>query len=199
MFIDFFCNTMSGISKKTTTQELIIQVRSSDHSAFETLYNNYFPRVMGLLTTLHLTYYAEDVIQETFIIIWNRRHTLDPNKSFDSYIFTIAKNLALKTLKKNIKDLLDAGEIEEKKILVAEIDPFLKETEQISTTILNSLPERPKAVFTMKRLQGWSTEQIAKHLKIAPKTVENHMNRALILLKENIKYLSLFFYFIYSK
>ncbi|NJB83282.1 RNA polymerase sigma factor [Wenyingzhuangia aestuarii] len=181
-------NTLKNIDKI----DLIKRVKTSDQRAFQILYNYYFSKIYAFLNSLNLSTYADDVVQETFVILWNKREDLDVEKSFESYLFTIAKNLALKSLRKQIVyQLEESTEALEYKSSLVENDAFSEDLEKTYTTILSKLPERVKNVFELKRMYGWSTDQIAEHLHIAPKTVENHMNRALTILKKEMNSMSL--------
>ena len=80
------------------TKLLVIGLKNSNSKAFSRLFDRYYPKIKAFLIATHLTHHIEDVIQETFITVWNRRETLDVTKSFDAYLFTIAKNYALKAL-----------------------------------------------------------------------------------------------------
>ncbi|GLB52971.1 DNA-directed RNA polymerase sigma-70 factor [Neptunitalea chrysea] len=164
----------------------VTQVKEGDYKAFEILYNKYFGRVYAFLQSLQLTEHADDVIQETFIIVWEKRATLQPDKSFNSYLFTIAKNQALKALRKGIKERIDAAEVEVADTHVSESNLISEEMEQAIQKSLEEMPERPRTVFEMKRYQGLSTKQIAELLNISASTVENHMNMALSILKKNM-------------
>ncbi|UOB17270.1 RNA polymerase sigma factor [Abyssalbus ytuae] len=182
---------MNRPSGKFDIQELIIKIKNSDHQAFKLMYNIYSPRLIRFLATLNLNDYSDDVIQEVFVTIWKKREELNIDKSFESYLFTITKNKALKILKKEIRFQLDnISDIKDEITFTIENDIFSDELHTSYETLINNLPERPKTIFKMRRLYGWSTEQIAEHLGITPKTVENHMNRALTILKRDIKYIS---------
>lgn len=187
---------MRQIDKK----DLIKRVKNSDQQAFQILYNYYFSKVYAFLNSLNLSTYADDVVQETFVILWSKREDLDEEKSFESYLFTIAKNLALKSLRKQIVYQLEEDtEVLEHKSSLVENDAFPDDVEKTYVKILSKLPERAKVVFELKRMYGWSTDQIAEHLGIAPKTVENHMNRALTILKKEMNSMSLLAILLFSK
>ncbi|MDO6802002.1 RNA polymerase sigma-70 factor [Wenyingzhuangia sp. 1_MG-2023] len=183
---------MRKVVRQIDKKDLIKRVKNSDQQAFQILYNYYFSKVYAFLNSLNLSMYADDVVQETFVILWNKRESLDLEKSFESYLFTIAKNLALKSLKKQVVYQLEESALFlEQNIDLVENDAFTEDSEKLCSDILSKLPERAKHVFELKRMYGWSTDQIAEHLNISPKTVENHMNRALGILKKEVNNLSL--------
>lgn len=191
---------MRKVVRQIDKKDLIKRVKNSDQQAFQILYNYYFSKVYAFLNSLNLSTYADDVVQETFVILWSKREDLDEEKSFESYLFTIAKNLALKSLRKQIVYQLEEDtEVLEHKSSLVENDAFPDDVEKTYVKILSKLPERAKVVFELKRMYGWSTDQIAEHLGIAPKTVENHMNRALTILKKEMNSMSLLAILLFSK
>ena len=166
-------------------------LRNSDETAFKKLFERFYPKVKSFLVSCNLKNDLDDVLQETFISVWKRREHIDLDKSFDAYIFTIAKNYALKNLRKRIIGEIRSSEIEINDTAVP-IDRIVDVgfyDERIQSSI-NSLPPRSKAVFQMKRYEGLSTLQIAQKMGIAPKTVENYMHKALTTLKKELEHLA---------
>ncbi len=176
---------------KVEEKRLLLALRNSDEAAFKKLFERFYPKVKSFLVSCNLKNDLDDVLQETFISVWKRREHIDLDKSFDSYIFTIAKNYALKNLRKRIIGDIRSSEIEINDTAVP-IDRIVDVgfyDEKIQSSI-NSLPPRSKAVFQMKRYEGLSTLQIAQKLGIAPKTVENYMHKALTTLKKELEHLA---------
>ncbi len=176
---------------KVEEKRLLLALRNSDEAAFKKLFERFYPKVKSFLVSCNLKNDLDDVLQETFISVWKRREHIDLDKSFDSYIFTIAKNYALKNLRKHIIGDIRSSEIEINDTAVP-IDRIVDVgfyDEKIQSSI-NSLPPRSKAVFQMKRYEGLSTLQIAQKMGIAPKTVENYMHKALTTLKKELEHLA---------
>lgn len=176
---------------KVEEKRLLLALRNSDEAAFKKLFERFYPKVKSFLVSCNLKNDLDDVLQETFISVWKRREHIDLDKSFDSYIFTIAKNYALKNLRKRIIGDIRSSEIEINDTAVP-IDRIVDVgfyDEKIQSSI-NSLPPRSKAVFQMKRYEGLSTLQIAQKMGIAPKTVENYMHKALTTLKKELEHLA---------
>src|SRR5690606_32796211 len=85
----------------TDENELLLRLRSGDHSAFETLYCRYARRVAAtLLKITRSREMAEDLLQDTFIKVWAVRNNIKPNHSFPAFVFTIAANLASNSVRK---------------------------------------------------------------------------------------------------
>ena len=170
------------------TKLLVIGLKNSNVRAFGKLFEMYQPKIKAFLLSKNLGNNVDDVIQETFITLWNKRETIDVTKSFDSYVLTIAKNGALKILKKQLLHEIDASKAEIHD-LSSTPEQFidLRYYERRIQSSLNNLPPQPKTVFELKRNKGMSTKQVALELGISPKTVENYMNKALTTLRNELK------------
>ncbi len=159
-----------------------------DEKAFEKVYYAYIPKVRSFLIKINLTHALDDVIQDTFITLWKKRDHIDSHKSFDSYLFTIAKNHSIKALKKQMQHfLLDPSEAQ----------GLSDEPEAISETVLyekldllknsiEKLPERPKQILMLKRYEGLSIDEISVRLGLSKSTVQNHMNKAIKTLRKEL-------------
>lgn len=176
------------ILPKMNTKLLVIGLRNSNVRAFGKLFELYQPKIKSFLLSKNLGNNIDDVIQETFITLWNKRETVDVTKSFDSYVLTIAKNHALKTLRKQLLNEVDASKTEiQDSSLIPESTIDLWYYEERVQSSINKLPPQPKTVFELKRREGMSTKQVALELGISPKTVENYMNKALATLRKELK------------
>ncbi|MDC6367617.1 MULTISPECIES: RNA polymerase sigma-70 factor [Flavobacteriaceae] len=170
---------------------LLKELKNSNEAAFKNLFQDYCPKVKSFLISVNLKKDLEDVIQETFITVWNKRETIDLEKSFDSYLFTIAKNYALKTLRKQVFVELQTPEIKiEEDSQNPENGLDLAFYNKTISSSLDRLPPKSKEVFKMRRYEGMSTKQVAEKLGIAPKTVENYMNTALSKLRKDLEHLT---------
>ncbi|UGU16152.1 RNA polymerase sigma-70 factor [Sinomicrobium kalidii] len=163
---------------------LVKLLSQDDEKAFTALYYRYAGKIKSFLSRLKLDKHTDDIIQETFITIWRKRHSLDSSRSPGAYIFTIAKNRALKSLNEELKNTVSEQEIPDREDSESS---FIREAfhEALEASI-DKLPERARQVLILKRIKGLSTDEIAQELGISKSTVENHMNRALALLKEEL-------------
>tara|TARA_R110002020_G_scaffold21009_4_gene71317 strand:+ start:20548 stop:21123 length:576 start_codon:yes stop_codon:yes gene_type:complete len=172
----------------------LIKLLAKDNQlVFNTLYFRYVHKLRSFLARLGLDTHADDIVQETFIVLWNKRYTLDPSKSLESYIFTIAKNRALKSIEADMKrsvinfqslEIMGVGEEGEQS--------YTEEFLNALDSCIDRLPPRAKQILHLKRFKGLSTEEIALQLGISKSTVENHMNRALTILREEMAGFSAF-------
>lgn len=147
--------------------------------AFDDLFNKYSPRLYNFsLKYLKSQQEAEEVVQEVFLYIWDKREGLKPDNSFNAYIFTIAYNIIKKYfIKKSrdnaYKDDLIYTLLQQENNLDQIIDyKFMLEKVEL---IINSLPNRRKEIFIKRKYDGLSVKQIADELGISPNTVENQL------------------------
>lgn len=127
---------------------------------------------------------ARDVVQAVFLKIWERRDDIDIHTSTRSYLYRAVRNHAINTAKqeRRIEQILDeyavplSRESSSDLVIVSDLERRLK-------IAIEALPERQRAAFTLHRIHDLSYKEIADILEIAPKTVENHIGRALVQLR----------------
>ena len=129
---------------------------------------------------------AEDVLQETFIKLWNNCKKV-PYEKVKSYLYTVANNAFL-DIKKHEKVVLT-----HKKGFVnynqSESPEFLMIEEEYLTLVedaINSLPEKQKEVFLLSRMEKKKYREIAEMLDVSVKTVEKRMHNALLVMREKL-------------
>ncbi|WP_318345918.1 RNA polymerase sigma-70 factor [Flagellimonas baculiformis] len=129
---------------------------------------------------------ADEILQEVFMTVWINSESLQPDLSFKSYIFTIAKNKALNFLQKvaNTNRLRD--EIFHKsQVSRNDVEDYLTNSEYtlLRERAIRSLPAKRKLIFEMSREKGMSYDDISRELGISLSTVKNQMSRALSDIK----------------
>jgi len=185
--------------------KLITALQKGDIFAFNELYKKYSQKVYNF-TIKHLEHEEdiEDLIQEVFITIWNRRKDINETQSFNGYLFTITLNSIRKFYRKKAKH----RKLTEKWMILNDphsditLDTIeFKSINEVAQKIIDQLPPKRKEVFILSRQQGLRNEEIALKMKISKKTVENHLNLALKELRkqlvQEVIIVTLFFNFFY--
>ena len=143
------------------------------------------------LTFLSDSHQAEDVVQETFIRIWERQRDIiaSPNARF--YLISAVRNnciTALRKLKKQNIVFTDTTPEPEPEIHFTALQQKEAERERTGkiAAALDLLPPKCREVFLLIKMQGLTYQQAAVSLSISVKTVENQMGKALKVLRENV-------------
>ncbi|MCI4668262.1 MAG: RNA polymerase sigma-70 factor [Bacteroidia bacterium] len=167
---------------------IVRRIQKGDESAFDQLYSRFSKKVFHVaFAILRTDEEAYEVVQETFLKIWFKRSELDPTRSIEAYLSTVARNFALKIIKKSIRETLleDLPEI----ISPEETDDniLMEEFQQKLEAALSHIPPRSREVLLLSRKDGLSNAQIAEKLGISLSTVNNHIHRALNGLKDQLQ------------
>lgn len=163
-----------------------------DKRAFEELFRAYFTPLMAFSRRiLGDEDDAREVVHQVFINLWEKRSELDLSTSLKSYLFTSVNNRSLNVIRDRKKFSLEgvqerAGEWD----VSSQIEAM--ELEEKIMAAIETLPERCREIFELNRFDGLRYSEIASHLDISVKTVENQMTKALKILREQLgKYLSI--------
>ena len=158
---------------------------------FQQVYFQYYAALFNTANKiLNNRQVAEDVVQEVFLKLWEIRHKLRISSSLRSYLTRAVLNTSLNYLKKNkrivqIDDIAQNNAAQnsdntESRVAYNEIDKKLNQ-------IISTLPPKCQLVFTLSRFEGMSNQEIADHMGITKKTVENQLNKALSKLREHLR------------
>lgn len=189
--ITYFC----GTEVKMRQKELIQKLKKGDEEAFSAMYKLYWEKVYNF-SRLYLAS-SEDVaeiVQEVFIKLWETRHLIDEEQSFEGFLFIITRNqifnysrkrLNYSFLKMTVMQSIEKSYEEEDQLEIADLKRHL-------SVLISQLPERQQEIFRLSRERHMTYKQIAEQLSISEKTVEYHMTAALKYLRKNLYLLSLF-------
>lgn len=172
-------------------QQLMEEIISDNFKAFTELYNRYKHTLFQFVIRLSHGDYsmAEDIVQETFIIIWENRKKIVVEFSFQGYLKKISRNLFLKETAKRIQEQLMISRIEnvrETENCVeneVELNLLLEEVERI----ISLLPPARQRVYRLKHIEHFSQKEIASQLGISENTVESHLKQSTKFLTQKLK------------
>lgn len=176
---------------------LVQQLKEGDDAAFEKIYNKTYPVLFSyVLNFLENRLFVEDVLEEIFLNLWEKRENLHIDVSIKSYLFKSAKNACLDFVrKKNVRDSYRT-KIEKKYNIEKSLELFnpnettVFENNEIKSTLqnaINNLPRKCRRVFRLSRHFKYKNKEIARLLRISESTVEMHMRTAITKLKEALK------------
>lgn len=174
--------------KRTNTDvELLKGLKKGDHDCFHRLFDTYSSALYRFsVSYLKSNEAAEDVVQEVFLKIWNKRKNINTEKSFHSWLFTIALN----TVRKYFNKLAEINQVKHDILLeLIENRQRIDESEDFQELLdkleqfLKQMPEKRREIFCKKKLEGKSLKEISKEFVITTKTVEYHITEAMKFLK----------------
>jgi len=176
------------------------QLTKGNMDAYRFLFDHHFSDLCNfLLIYLHSREQAEDVALDIFTFIWEKRHSLQINTSFKSFLFSAAKNKAITLYKKEHQKIFTPIDISESLMPNDSTSQFTLENRELHDLInqaILKLPEKSRLVYLMAWDENLSYNEIAIRLGLSPKTIENHVAIALRKLRESLKpyYKQLFFW-----
>lgn len=164
---------------------------NGDMAAFERLYKSFEPKLYAFAMRLSRQKEdAEEIVQEVFLKVWERRHLINPNQNFDGYLFSIAKNIVYNKARRRVYEFaftqyiavsgVNAGCFTEETVAYQELEKLLENA-------YATLPPVRRQVFVMSRVEGKSNSEIARLLNTSNSNIENHLNKALRSIKEKFK------------
>ncbi len=176
--------------------QLMLSFQQGDKAAFEALLRKYFPRLLNFIYRFVGTReIAEDITQEVFIKVYKSGSYYQPQSKFQTWVYTIAKNMSLNELRRNRKGMVsldapfDTGKNEmQRQMADTETlgpDQAMVQKEKVTAIrkAINSLPENQRLAVLLRRYDKFSYEQIAQTMGTSEKAVKSLLNRA----KENLR------------
>lgn len=169
-------------------KELLIRLQSGDRTAFEQLYYIYSDRIYGsVLKLVKAEDIADELLQDTFVILWEKRHLINPDLSFKSWLYKVARNEVNQFYRKlardkKLQDYVVATFTEQ--YSHTEEDIYLKESRDLIDKAIEQLSPQRKEVFTLCKLEGKSYEEAAGILGISSSTVSNHLVKANVAVRQ---------------
>jgi len=182
---------MRSADQQLSEIRLLAKLKAGDHVAFEHFYKQYHLQLYHkILNLVRQEIVAEELLQDLFLKVWDKRHLIDPERSFISYLHRIAKNLIAdhyRNLARQIRIERSADirelQLEDNLDETFPKDLALKAIKEATDT----LSEQQRTVFTLSKIEGKSYEEISRQLNISSATIHTHMSRAVKQIREYIR------------
>ncbi|MFY0650597.1 MAG: RNA polymerase sigma factor [Cyclobacteriaceae bacterium] len=128
---------------------------------------------------------AEEIVQDTFLRLWNSRKKIDVSRELTGYIIVIARNLSIDKIKTNSKkiDSCDYDTLENLGISTKNSFYYQEASRELDEAI-DRLPPKRKQVFQLKVGSTLTNKEIARKLNVSEATVEKHMRLASNALRD---------------
>ncbi len=172
-------------------QDLLDRLKANQKSALNELYKVYWEHLfLSAYNLLKDKEACEEIVQDIFINIWERRQELQINTTFKGYLYGMVRykvfnHIRTHTKEKAVKTISAA----EKRFQYnsAESEILYQDYEKHLEQIISTLPEKCKTVYRLSRNEHLSHKEISKKLNISTKTVENHITKALHTIRKALK------------
>jgi len=162
--------------------ELLTKLRNGDQLAFAQIYNQYRSKMYAYANTLCKSpETAEEIVQEVFIRLWQKKEQINTDLNFSAYIKKVTLNHVLNHLKKVAREKsLQVEVFQYIDSIRNTTEDNLLEKELLKTydEAIALLPPQKKIIYQMSRNEEMTHDQIAKQLNISKNTVKNHMVEA---------------------
>ncbi|HEU4555409.1 MAG TPA: sigma-70 family RNA polymerase sigma factor [Chitinophaga sp.] len=172
-------------------RELLLKAAAGDRQAFADLYTACFP---GLFRFVHITTRsrtdAEEVIQDIFLKLWERRETLTGIHSLQDYLFIMARHRLFDQARQQttrLKAVQELGAAQHAAADTVEGALIYKEYERAAIDAITRLPKRRQLIFFMRTQQSMSLNEIAAAFRISRSAVKKHLYASIHFIKQQLR------------
>lgn len=162
------------------------KVFNSEHT-FEEVFKQYFNPLVNFVNS-HINNWEDsrEIVQNTFMKIWEVRERLDIDSSLKAYLYQATKNGMIDFIRISKRNMGVKDEITK---TISEMDNSVEILDsyvirQELKKALNQLKPKNKEIFVLNKLEGLTHKEIAEHLQISIRAVEDNVKRATVLLKD---------------
>lgn len=171
-------------------KELVLKIKQGDHIAFKFIFKSIYSHLLAYVTTFtHDQQEAKDIVQNSFIILWNKRKELLEDSSLKNYLFTVAYNLYINQYRKNKFKLKVFNELKLEALnnRIPHDKTIQEQRSKKLVALIDKLPPRCKQIILLNKRDGLKYKEIAKTLNISVKTVETQMRIAYQKIRDGFK------------
>lgn len=176
--------------KKFTDEELVELLRQGKDKAFDELYFRYRDVLVRFVyMRMKSVPVSEEIVQEVFTTIWERRKTLVIQKNFSAYIYTSVRYMTLDYIKSHtitdqyIKEVVQRSNNEYSSTSTTEASIYYEELQEAVDKATSLLPKKSKEVFILSRIKHYTNKEIAQELNVSHETVKYHIAYALKFMR----------------
>lgn len=172
---------------------LVEQLMNGEEPAFKQAFSEHYPGLLRFANSyVHNSFQAENIVQDAFVILWEKRTSLSKQTNLKAFLVTVVKNKAINFLEKERnRAQIDANILKMRETNYAldalhSLNPeelFSAEIVEILNKALDELSEQTRNIFILSRFKGLSNKTIALKLNITEKGVEYHLSKALKFLR----------------
>jgi len=169
--------------------DLVLHLKKGDENAYAYLIDSFNHRLCVYANSLvNDVALSEDIVQNVFINIWEKRRNLKPEFSVKSYLYKSVYNECINQYKKNqAVTALEKKYIEGLDAIVEDKDnDALEKLIALVKDAIQELPPKCKEVFLLSKKEGLTNIEISEYLNLSKNTIERHMNMAFSRIRESV-------------
>ncbi|HXB06106.1 MAG TPA: sigma-70 family RNA polymerase sigma factor [Puia sp.] len=157
--------------------------RDPDVQAFLALYDRYYPAVRQYITLLRIPGEEDpdDIVQDVFLSLWQRRQNLAEIGSPANYLFCMVRNRLINEREKKSTRRRCSDELREHagtRALATQEQIDFRETRRLLQQGVRSLPPRARLAYTLRELEGWKPDEIARAMGVSKSVAKQHLQTA---------------------
>lgn len=175
----------------TDEQSILKRLKAGDMAAIDDIYKRYSRKLYSFSYALLKDHdQSEDLVQDVFVTLWEKREQINPEFRFENYLLTICYNsirkfFRKKSIENKVKDYLLKNLPES--IPETSNTVLCNELIDLVDSAVDKLPPKRKLVFKLSRQENMQIKAIAETMSISPRTAESHLTKALGFIRQELE------------
>ena len=173
----------------TEDNALVSRLYDNDISAFDVLYQKYHQAIYRNIHKLTKDdEVSQDILQDTFIVLWEKRMDIKPDQSVSGWLFVLSFNKSISYLRKKLREatVVNAMPFNDVEMDMEDLQA-VDDQYYLLYEAINKLSPQKKNVFTLCKLEGRTYEEAAEKLNISKHTVKEYLGHAVLSVKNHIQ------------
>jgi RNA polymerase sigma factor, sigma-70 family len=173
-------------------ERYVAALKEGSREAFTMLYNLYADRLYSFaLVQTKSKQMAEDVVQDTFLKLWNNRTNLNCYGNVQALVFTMARNLIIDAFRRQVANIDIEAYFKLHEALPSTASPeeslYFNETKEYLEQAKAKLSNKECKIYEMSREQDMPIKKIAQTLNLSPQTVKNYLTSTLKVFRSQLR------------
>jgi RNA polymerase sigma-70 factor, ECF subfamily len=175
----------------------IERAQQGDIASYQNIYEAFAHKILNFIYRMvHSPQEAEDLTQETFIVVYQKLGTLQDTGKFEPWLFRIARNFVYQRYRTRVPPSVPIDEPDEEGRLGIQLVDARKnpdesfqsqELENVVSAVIAGLPEKYREVFILSAMQNLSYQRIADIVGRSLASVKTDIHRARLEVREKVK------------
>ena len=170
---------------------LLEKLKKGEIACFEILYGKYSGKLYNYVLYLSKGdfYLAEEIVQNVFVKIWEIRQHINTEGSFNSFVYTVGRNMFLNVVKSRLQEhLYHDYVVDHENVLENSVEKEIeyKMLEEQISRLIEQLPPARRNIYILSRVKNLPNREIAALLDISENTVESQLYKATQYIRKNL-------------